>query len=383
MDKKQIQILAGTGVGGLILGFLLGWMSFSIGDALDRAKEATKAAEKATVAAKKREAKAKKALKDAEDKAKVDLNKLRVEKEKEISAVNTSLEEAKAVTERLEITNRDLKERNVSLKQKMGIAKSRTEARAKDVPATARLVAALGRLRPAQAGLQAARAEVIARFESALVARPDVGPLQAAVAAYRKSVDPFGKAAREVEQVLSNNSKALKDAKVDMSTNSPHRKGIGDKVRKQAGNLANLFDSAAQAIESGKISVRAKSQGWTESEVTVNAREQVFVHAVGKWLAKYDWSEKDARGWPGEAQVQFRIKPSLPFGCLIVRVQGQDTEKILPAYGSDPITLQDAGRLEFRMNDKRGDDNSGRLSVEIIRISHEEIRRALKAAKKK
>ena len=66
-----------------------------------------------------------------------------------------------------------------------------------------------------------------------------------------------------------------------------------------------------------------------------------------------------------------------------MRVQGQDTEKILPAYGSDPITLEDAGRLEFHINDKRADDNSGRMSVEIIRISHAEIRRALKAAKKK
>lgn len=373
---RQTKITAGVGIGTLILGLIIGWKIWENKDALTEAKQKTKQAvakakeyREFALQAKNLFNKVKTELAAIIENHKHEIAKKDRDHENKVHKLDGRIESLDGDKKNIQARYDDLDQKYRRLASKIEHAHS---------PATTVLVQELGRLRKAQTKLMASRAAALARLENALVGRPDTEGIQKSVAAYQSAVKPFVTASRKVASVLRDRSQELKGSGV---TIPDHREFTDDDSRKKAQRLAGLFKKAAAGIRSDEVSVRASRKEWTESDVVLEAGQQVYVSSTGKWEVRPDWAKSDASGWPGEGQTQFRMVQSAPFGCLLVRVQGSD--EIHPAYGTRPITVAHGGRLEFQINDKKKIDNTGRLTVEVIRASKSAIEAALSQAKKK
>ena len=277
--------------------------------------------------------------------------------------------EKKAAEDRLaEVVRRTkgLADENAKLKERLASAAS--SGRSSDAPKG--LLARRAGLLQAGVRLWRTLGEVNASLEQAAFGWCDVDAVHRRAKALPGLAADYAKKAQEVKTFLEENSASLGR---DLGDLEPFRGGVRREDTKAINALIEKIQTAVEGIKSASVTVPAKKDGWTDTEVYVKKGDVVQVRAEGRWKMVEHWPPAGPEGW--EAGAQHKIAPNARAGALILRISV--SENMSPAYLGMPIPADREGRIVLRMNDKTVSENGGRLAAKVFCISPTSLAKAV------
>lgn len=217
-------------------------------------------------------------------------------------------------------------------------------------------------MRETQQALWRVLGESAAVLSQALVGWPDVELAQRASAELPKLAKDYESMAGTVRAYLEQHSKALADELGDLT---PHRAGVQEADVREIKNLVDRIQKAVGRLRAFSTTVPAERDGWTETELFVEAGDIIHVRADGQWRMADNWEPSGPDGWDGGSQ--YKVAQNARVGSLILRIGV--SERMHPAYLGRPITADASGRVMLRMNDNQMRDNAGELKVKVVSVN--------------
>ena len=361
--KKATGIIAGVGAGLFLVGLILGYIAFDDSGEVRKLREELDAArkEKERALGELQEAKEKElaALRQEKEQVRADLEETRKRLSGQVAALTAQLEAARkaarAEKRRLEAEVERLTEQVRAL-----------QAKEISGPRLPELVDRLNKVWPAYVGFSLRALELKNALALARVAPPDVAAVKDCAREILEYVKTYAAQSRDVLEHVRLARAELR--KVGIEPDVLERR-FSPQLEKVTRELADLVGRVVEKTVKRTVDVEA-SVRFTDCGLKAEPGDLLFFSASGSWQMSSEMDISDATGWDNVPN-HLKLAPGLRGGALVCKVGV--SEAILPAYGRMPVVCKESGLLRLAMNDKRLDDNVGRLTVTIIRVPGAEL----------
>lgn len=356
--KKAIGIIAGVGAGAFVVALIIGYFAFDDSADVRKLKEDLAAAKQAgDDAVKKVRAELDGTIKDLEGKNKQladDLDKARKEMSSKVADLDSQLNMARtsAETDKQRLQG-DIERLTEQVKQ--------LQAQQIKGPQLPTLIDRLNKVWPAYIGFSVRALELKNALALARIAPPDL----AAINKYTNDIIEASKVYSEQSKEVLQHVRLVRGelSKVGIEPDTLERK-FSPELERTTKQLSEIVKGIAEKVVSREVAVDA-AVDFTDVGIKAEPGDLVFFSVTGSWQMSSELPVGNQDGWP-DIPNHLKVEPKLQGGALICKVGV--SQNVLPAYGKMPVVVEEEGLLRLGINDKRLDDNIGRLTVTAVRI---------------
>lgn len=211
----------------------------------------------------------------------------------------------------------------------------------------------------------------IYRVKQAFDGAPDANKIRSTAEEAVKAFDTVKKVAAVLSSFLEKNTSRLTSSS-----------GVINKLRKDlAGTNSGTMSSLVAALQAFGDGVKEAEftvyavEGWSNSDTTVDSGDVIFVHTNGSWSASPSMQQTDRRGYACSNASAYLISQAAPLGALIYRVRGSQNPNGQALNDNGGGVADAKGRLEFMINDNDRRNNSGQLSLKVVVLNGDAVRK--------
>jgi hypothetical protein len=199
-------------------------------------------------------------------------------------------------------------------------------------------------------------------FAVSFTDEPDPEKIKASAQSLKDKSIRFKNSSQKIRKFIDENENKLKDAKETVRKIKADSSYV---TVSQIEGLADSFKAYADGISENEFTVYS-NEGWTNSGITVDQDDLIYVEANGSWTVSPNYENVGWQGYLNKSNKAYKINEGAPLGTLLYRVRGSSKSDGFYLDDSKRGAVDTSGRLEFVINDTQRANNLGQLNLKVI-----------------